>query len=86
MRSQQLSIDINPVQIVFPNMKNKIFMVRNLSAVDTIYVQWGANGGLTADAWPVLAGEVFTLDPAAPVDSIFIWGSVLAIPNRVVLG
>jgi hypothetical protein len=86
MRSQKWQIDINPQQVAYPNNENSIFMVRNLDATNTIYLQFGSNAGLVADAWQVLAGEVFTLDPAAPRTGIWIWGQVAGIDNRLIMG
>lgn len=86
MRASAISLTTQPQIFVDGTDYTKVFMIRNRSAGDTIYIQFGASAGLGLDAWPVLPGEVFALDPAAPKETIWVWGSVAAIPNVTLIG
>ena len=86
MRSTRYDLSLNPRQISFPNPKNKLFQVHNKSATDLILMQFGSDAGHPSDAWEILPGDVYTLDPTAPVESIWLWASVANINNRVILG
>ena len=86
MRVQKLSLTVNPVAFSYKNFANRIFQCFNLTAADIIYLQFGAAPGVTADAWPVGPGQQYTLDPAAPVDTVWVWASTANIDNRFIMG
>ena len=86
MRSQQLYLDSIPHPFTWGSKKNKIFQIYNRHATANIFIQFGDAPGVQADAWPVGAGQVYTLDPAAPVDAIWVWTDLEGIPNTCVLG
>lgn len=85
MRSSQWLLSTNPLKIVDALDDCKIFMIRNRAAAGIIYVQFGG-ASQNADAWPVLAGDSFVLDPAAPKESIFVWSDTAGIANTVIIG
>lgn len=86
MRSAKHNIGIQPRALVYGSAFNKIFSVRNKSTANIIYLQFGSNPGTPDDAWYLGAGEVWTMDPAAPADTIWLWSDVDNIDNRVLLG
>lgn len=86
MRSQKLSLTTNPVAFSYKNKTNRIFQAFNLSTADTIYLQFGDAPGTIDDAWPVGAGQQYTLDPAAPVDTVWVWASTANIGCRFIMG
>ena len=49
------------------NNGRSIVMMINTDAVNTVILQAGPSPGSTDEGWPVLAGNVFTLDPANPL-------------------
>lgn len=86
MRASQYALGINPQPFKWGDDFSKIFMVKNRSSANTIYIQFGHAPGNSADAWPLGAGETFTLDPAAPKDTIWLWADVNSILNTVLMG
>ena len=86
MRVSKQTIGTQPIPLAYASQHNKIFMVKNKSAANIIYIQFGATPGNSSDAWPLGAGETFTLDPAAPADTIWLWSDVNNIDNVVMLG
>lgn len=86
MRSQQIGLTLNPIKVVDAADYTKVFMCRNRSVSDTIFVQFGQSPGMPADAWPIMAGDVFVLDPAAPKESIWLWSTAAGVANSTIIG
>lgn len=86
MRSQQLGLTLNPQKYVSANDETKIFQCMNLSVANKIFVQFGEAPGHSNDAWPIRPGDVYTLDPAAPKQTIWLWSDLAGIDNRVIIG
>lgn len=86
MRCSQQPLTLQPIPFAWGAKGNKFFAVRNRSASNIIYVQFGQNPGATPDAWQVLAGETFIMDPSAPEDTIWLWSDLAGISNVVMMG
>lgn len=86
MRAGQLSLTQNPQKFVDANVETRIFMIKNRSTVDVIYLQFGNAPSTKTDAWPVLPGDTFALDPAAPRESIWIWADANNTSHTVLIG
>lgn len=86
MKSVRWSLGLSPQRLSFPDRRNKIFMCRNLSVAADIYLQFGDTANPIADAWVLVAGETFVLDPAAPIDSVWVWTNAAGIDNRILMG
>jgi hypothetical protein len=86
MRSQKISLTVNPVAYTYKNTGNRFLEIYNLDPAATIYLQYGPAPGTIDDAWPIGPGQVKTQDPAAPYDTIWLWASVANINNRVTMG
>ena len=86
MRCQKLYLDATPRVFIYANKKNRIFQCLNGSVANIIYLQFGEAPGAQADAYPIGAGQVYTLDPAAPVDRLWMWTDLPGIANSTIIG
>lgn len=63
MKFNRQAVPVVIGEFLQPNMARKSLQIRNTNAANTLYLQTGPSPGAAADFFPILPGDVYTLDP-----------------------
>lgn len=72
MRSSRINITTSPTKYFDADKGRGLLSIRNLHASEEIYIQGGVSG--SRDGYPILAGDVLTLERGNISDEIWLWG------------
>ena len=85
MRVIGVNLTLNPYK-AFPTDKNRgIFIFRNRHATAIDYFQFGQPSS-SVDGFPVLPGEVVTLDRGDLHQEIYVWSDTVNASNVILIG